>query len=313
MDVCDDSRFLVCYSSVTSVDVCDDSRFLVCYSSVTSVDVCDDSSLLVCYSSVTSVDVCDDSSLLVCYSSVTSVDVCDDSSLLVCYSSVTSVDVCDDSSLLVCYSSVTSVDVCDDSSLLVCYSSVTSVDVCDDSSLLVCYSSVTSVDVCDDSSLLVCYSSVTSVDVCDDSSLLAAGFADSVIRVWSLTTSKLRGMKSPDDLSIVDKEAGMYILKIIYLYIYYLGLQAGNETFVSYLRNLFPFLERKCYYYNILKCDLVEISVCNSNCIPNRPKSHIFDKLIRFWGFQTFLATGTFSNYILPFLKNCLQGFKTCK
>jgi WD40 repeat protein len=53
---------------------------------------------------------------------------------------------------------------------------------------------------------------VTSVDISDDSSLLAAGFADSVIRVWSLTPGKLRSMKPPDDLNIIDKEAGGYSL-----------------------------------------------------------------------------------------------------
>lgn len=57
--------------------------------------------------------------------------------------------------------------------------------------------------------LFVLYCSVTSVDICDDSSLLAAGFADSSIRVWSLTRNKLRAMKPPDDLNLIDKEAGL--------------------------------------------------------------------------------------------------------
>lgn len=53
---------------------------------------------------------------------------------------------------------------------------------------------------------------VTSVDISEDSSLLAAGFADGNIRVWSLTSNKLREMKDPDDLDLIDKEAGMGFL-----------------------------------------------------------------------------------------------------
>ncbi|XP_035827359.1 transcription initiation factor TFIID subunit 5 isoform X2 [Aplysia californica] len=51
------------------------------------------------------------------------------------------------------------------------------------------------------------YQGVTSVDISDDSSLLAAGFADGPIKVWTLTPGKLRAMKSPDDLEMIDKEA----------------------------------------------------------------------------------------------------------
>jgi transcription initiation factor TFIID subunit 5 len=39
---------------------------------------------------------------------------------------------------------------------------------------------------------------------------MAAGFADSQIRVWSLTPNKLRAMKQVDDLNIIDKEAGAH-------------------------------------------------------------------------------------------------------
>ncbi|XP_059164243.1 transcription initiation factor TFIID subunit 5-like [Physella acuta] len=51
------------------------------------------------------------------------------------------------------------------------------------------------------------YQGVTSVDVTDDSSMMAAGFADGNVRVWSLTPNKLREMKDPDDLDMIDKEA----------------------------------------------------------------------------------------------------------
>lgn len=37
---------------------------------------------------------------------------------------------------------------------------------------------------------------LTGVDVTDDSSLIAGGFADSTVRVWSVTPKKLRKVKS---------------------------------------------------------------------------------------------------------------------
>lgn len=37
---------------------------------------------------------------------------------------------------------------------------------------------------------------LTAVDVTDDSSMIAGGFADSTVRVWSLTPKKLRSVKS---------------------------------------------------------------------------------------------------------------------
>lgn len=42
----------------------------------------------------------------------------------------------------------------------------------------------------------------------DDSSLVAVGFADSVVRVWTLTQAKLRSVKEASDLGIIDKETG---------------------------------------------------------------------------------------------------------
>ena len=37
---------------------------------------------------------------------------------------------------------------------------------------------------------------------------MAAGFSDSIIKVWSLVPQKLRGMKPADLLADIDKEAG---------------------------------------------------------------------------------------------------------
>ncbi|XP_074652274.1 transcription initiation factor TFIID subunit 5-like [Tubulanus polymorphus] len=51
------------------------------------------------------------------------------------------------------------------------------------------------------------YQGVTSVDVSEDSSLLSAGFADSSIRVFTLTPNSLRKMKTSDELELIDKEA----------------------------------------------------------------------------------------------------------
>jgi len=36
--------------------------------------------------------------------------------------------------------------------------------------------------------------------------MLAAGFSDSLLRVWPLNISKLRNIKHPEDLNIFDKE-----------------------------------------------------------------------------------------------------------
>lgn len=47
---------------------------------------------------------------------------------------------------------------------------------------------------------------MTSLDICEDASMLAAGFSDSLLRVWSLNTSKLRNIKQPEDLNVIDKE-----------------------------------------------------------------------------------------------------------
>ena len=50
--------------------------------------------------------------------------------------------------------------------------------------------------------------SVTTVEICEDSSLLSAGFADSQVRIWTMSPNKLRGMKPSADLDLIDKEAG---------------------------------------------------------------------------------------------------------
>ncbi|KAL4217146.1 Major facilitator superfamily domain-containing protein 3 [Mactra antiquata] len=47
---------------------------------------------------------------------------------------------------------------------------------------------------------------LTSVEISEDSSLLCTGFGDSNIKVWSLTPNKLRSMKQPDELELLDKE-----------------------------------------------------------------------------------------------------------
>ncbi|XP_067687895.1 transcription initiation factor TFIID subunit 5-like [Haliotis asinina] len=48
---------------------------------------------------------------------------------------------------------------------------------------------------------------VTCIEVSEDSSLISVGFNDSFIRVWSITPDKLRSLKSPTELEIIDKEA----------------------------------------------------------------------------------------------------------
>ncbi|KAK3575934.1 hypothetical protein CHS0354_006251 [Potamilus streckersoni] len=55
--------------------------------------------------------------------------------------------------------------------------------------------------------LLNSWQGVTSLETSEDSSLMSAGFADSLIRVWSLVPSKLRAMKTQEDLELIDKDA----------------------------------------------------------------------------------------------------------
>lgn len=47
---------------------------------------------------------------------------------------------------------------------------------------------------------------LTSLTTCEDASMMASGFSDSLLRVWSLNTSKLRSIKQPEDLNVLDKE-----------------------------------------------------------------------------------------------------------
>ncbi|CAH1790548.1 unnamed protein product, partial [Owenia fusiformis] len=51
------------------------------------------------------------------------------------------------------------------------------------------------------------YHEVTCIEFTEDSSLIAAGFSNSSIRIWSLTPNRLRTVKGPTDLSIIDIEA----------------------------------------------------------------------------------------------------------
>ncbi|KPJ15131.1 Transcription initiation factor TFIID subunit 5 [Papilio machaon] len=52
-------------------------------------------------------------------------------------------------------------------------------------------------------------------DICDDSTLLAVGFSNSIIKVWTLTPVRLRGMKSADKLQDIDKEAGDVLVRMM--------------------------------------------------------------------------------------------------
>ncbi|XP_004866533.1 transcription initiation factor TFIID subunit 5 [Heterocephalus glaber] len=59
------------------------------------------------------------------------------------------------------------------------------------------------------------YQGLTAVDVTDDSSLIAGGFADSTVRVWSVTPRKLRSVKQAADLSLIDKESDDVLERIM--------------------------------------------------------------------------------------------------
>lgn len=49
---------------------------------------------------------------------------------------------------------------------------------------------------------------VCSAEISDDSSLIAIGFSDSILKLWSLTPSKLREMKTAEQLKDIDRDAG---------------------------------------------------------------------------------------------------------
>ncbi|XP_043568836.1 transcription initiation factor TFIID subunit 5 [Chiloscyllium plagiosum] len=59
------------------------------------------------------------------------------------------------------------------------------------------------------------YQGLTAVDFTDDSSLIAGGFADSTVRVWSVTPKKLRSVKGATDLSLIDKESDDVLERIM--------------------------------------------------------------------------------------------------
>ncbi|XP_070801565.1 transcription initiation factor TFIID subunit 5 [Pituophis catenifer annectens] len=59
------------------------------------------------------------------------------------------------------------------------------------------------------------YQGLTAVDVTDDSSMIVGGFADSTVRVWSVTPKKLRSVKSATDLSVIDKESDDVLERIM--------------------------------------------------------------------------------------------------
>ncbi|XP_053607989.1 transcription initiation factor TFIID subunit 5 isoform X3 [Plodia interpunctella] len=52
-------------------------------------------------------------------------------------------------------------------------------------------------------------------DICDDSTLVAVGFNNSHIKVWTLTTVRLRGMKSAEKLQDIDREAGDVLVRMM--------------------------------------------------------------------------------------------------
>ncbi|XP_075791666.1 transcription initiation factor TFIID subunit 5 isoform X2 [Pelodiscus sinensis] len=59
------------------------------------------------------------------------------------------------------------------------------------------------------------YQGLTAVDTTDDSSMIVGGFADSTVRVWSVTPKKLRSVKSAADLSLIDKESDDVLERIM--------------------------------------------------------------------------------------------------
>ncbi|XP_055703167.1 transcription initiation factor TFIID subunit 5 [Phlebotomus papatasi] len=57
--------------------------------------------------------------------------------------------------------------------------------------------------------------SVTCAEIAEDSSLLAVGFAESIVRVWSLTPGKLREMKPAEQLKDIDRDADDVLVRMM--------------------------------------------------------------------------------------------------
>ncbi|XP_033114696.1 transcription initiation factor TFIID subunit 5-like [Anneissia japonica] len=64
-------------------------------------------------------------------------------------------------------------------------------------------------------SFLNAYDGLISADISDDSSMMTCGFADSCVRVWSVTPKKLRNMKPLKQLDAIDKEADDVLERIM--------------------------------------------------------------------------------------------------
>ena len=71
------------------------------------------------------------------------------------------------------------------------------------------------------------YSAAICAQISEDSGLLAAGFSDSMIRVWSLTPNKLKKMKPSTELENIDKDSDDVLYRI---------MDEKNATEVNILR-----------------------------------------------------------------------------
>ena len=98
--------------------------------------------------------------------------------------------------------------------------------------------------------LIFLHFSVTTVDICDDSSLLAFGTVDSIVRVQSITPSKIRTMKNVDHLNDIDKDAGK-ILFDFYLFSWY-EVQLCKGYMILVVVHVFNFELYISLNYNIL-------------------------------------------------------------
>lgn len=53
------------------------------------------------------------------------------------------------------------------------------------------------------------------VDISEDSNYIAAGFSNSVIKVWPLTPNKLKAMRPSNELEVIDKEADDVLVRMM--------------------------------------------------------------------------------------------------
>lgn len=116
---------------------------------------------------------------------------------------------------------------------------------------------------------------VTCAEICEDSSHMAVGFADSTIKVWSLTPSKLREMKPADQLKEIDRDADDVLVRMM-------DDRRGAEKCRTFLGHSGP------VYRCSFSPDRQMILSCSEDCS------------IRLWSLQTWTCVVVYKGHQFP-------------